>query len=556
MAAKSKGKLFLESLKSLFDEQEINEIAKQTGAWQRFRKITPWLFLHALIWFFCSENKRAITSLVDEFILAAGKKISYGSLHPRFTANMVEFLKRIIRKLIDKDENKYKLKNLGDLSISDSTVFKLSKKLSGQYPGSKRSGSEAAMKIHLQMSPFRNAPLAINISSERTDDRKYLNIDEGVKGKLLLFDRGYFSYRMFNDICKFGGLFVSRYFSRSKPRIVADLTTTGQKSDLSEKEGSWLFTMDSILDWQFMLTSLKENRTAFVERIWRFLNKRCKEQIGNWTSGSQIDESLKHLIIKGFNETLGKEGFFDSTAFKDLKMTTEGRKFLKKGLEKLNKNDLQRFNRLIFESVYPQQIAKSRKEIADLIKSYNGDILDFEVEISLEKTRSIKIKGGKLSLRFTAIWNPETSRYHTYISNLDTEFTPEDVARIYSARWEVELVFKELKSYYHINAFRGEKKEVVESLIYGAILTMITARNVFKLLCKLSGSKHLRPEAPRILRMADVMRVIGPFLHVLIHSKTLKELEDKIFDFAVNALKDPNINRPRNIEGLVAQFGS
>jgi len=429
MATNNKADLFLKELKSSFNEQEINKIARQTGAWQRFRKITPMLFLHAAIWFFCSESKRAIASIVDEFILATGEKISYGSLHPRFTANLVEFLKRIIQTLICKEKNTCKLKNFSDLIIADTTVFKLHKNLTESYPGSGRTGCKAAVKIHMQTSPFRNAPVAINISPERTDDRKYLNIDEEVRGRLLLFDRGYFSYKIFSDICKYGGFFVCRYFSRSKLRIVKDLTKTGENCDLSEKN------------------------------------------------------------------------------------------------------------------------------LSRLIKSYNGEILDFEVEISLEKTRSIHIKGGRLSLRFTGIWNSDSNRYNTYISNLDISFTPEEISRIYRARWEIELVFKELKSYYHINAFSGKKQEVVESLIYIAILTMISTRNIYCLLSKLANSDQLRPDSPRILRMADVIRLIGVLLHVLLLSNNLQEIKAKLYHFAENALKDPNKKRPRNIEGLVAQFG-
>jgi hypothetical protein len=121
---------------------------------------------------------------------------------------------------------------------------------------------------------------------------------------------------------------------------------------------SSLFTMDSIVDWEFLLTSLKSNRTTSVERIWCFLNQQCKEQIESWIPDSQIDETLKKLLSKGLNEVLDRVDFFDSGAFKELKMTEEGKKLLEEGLEILHKSDLQKFNRLILESVYPHQIAK------------------------------------------------------------------------------------------------------------------------------------------------------------------------------------------------------
>ncbi|MCE1246757.1 MAG: hypothetical protein LWY06_08945 [Firmicutes bacterium] len=178
------------------------------------------------------------------------------------------------------------------------------------------------------------------------------------------------------DNTKAYGIKVSKS-DRKFFRTPEDKEEGEEKKRIKLKIVSSLFTMDSILDWQLLLTSLKDNRTTSSERIWCFLNKQCKEQIGNWTSGDQIDESLKHSIIKGFNEIIDKKDFYDSGAFKELEMPEEGKKSLKEGLEKLNKSDLQKFNWLIFESVYPQKIAKNQK--------IDNNILDIEIRDSFWK---------------------------------------------------------------------------------------------------------------------------------------------------------------------------
>ncbi|MBI3926959.1 MAG: transposase [Armatimonadetes bacterium] len=47
--------------------------------------------------------------------------------------------------------------------------------------------------------------------------------------------------------------------------------------------------------------------------------------------------------------------------------------------------------------------------------------------------------------------NDDTGAYHLYLTNIPADrLSPEDIARTYAARWEVELIFKELKSHYRL----------------------------------------------------------------------------------------------------------
>ena len=62
--------------------------------------------------------------------------------------------------------------------------------------------------------------------------------------------------------------------------------------------------------------------------------------------------------------------------------------------------------------------------------------------------------------------------YRLYITNLPAEeFTAEEIATLYRARWEVELLFRELKSRYSLGRFETQKAHIVRIQVLAALLT-------------------------------------------------------------------------------------
>ncbi|MHC9539174.1 MAG: transposase [Vulcanimicrobiota bacterium] len=93
-----------------------------------------------------------------------------------------------------------------------------------------------------------------------------------------------------------------------------------------------------------------------------------------------------------------------------------------------------------------------------------------------------------------------------YVTNVASEqMTPEDIAKTYAARWEVELIFKELKSYYRIDQLPSASQHVVESLIYTAILTLVVSR---ALLFELRRIKKLSANEAPVRRWVAVFHSI------------------------------------------------
>jgi len=77
---------------------------------------------------------------------------------------------------------------------------------------------------------------------------------------------------------------------------------------------------------------------------------------------------------------------------------------------------------------------------------------------------------GAPTARLIVSWNATDREYRYLLTNLPRErYTPADIARSYRLRWQVELLFKEWKSYANLHAFDTAKPGIVEGLIWAAI---------------------------------------------------------------------------------------
>jgi hypothetical protein len=56
------------------------------------------------------------------------------------------------------------------------------------------------------------------------------------------------------------------------------------------------------------------------------------------------------------------------------------------------------------------------------------------------------------------------------------EFSAADIMLLYRSHWQVELLFKELKSHTNLRKFNTEQKAIVEGLIWASLLTLILKR--------------------------------------------------------------------------------
>ena len=81
-----------------------------------------------------------------------------------------------------------------------------------------------------------------------------------------------------------------------------------------------------------------------------------------------------------------------------------------------------------------------------------------------------QVDGRPLRLRMIVSWNRRQKAFCYLLTNLPApRYTLEMICRAYKWRWQVELLFKEWKSYANLHAFDTENPTLVEGLIWTAI---------------------------------------------------------------------------------------
>jgi len=99
-------------------------------------------------------------------------------------------------------------------------------------------------------------------------------------------------------------------------------------------------------------------------------------------------------------------------------------------------------------------------------------------------------------VRVVGVRDQDADDYHLYITNLPrSEFLPCDLATIYRCRWEVELLFRELKTRYKLDEFDTTKKHIVNILVYAALLTLIVSRTLLDLVTEHAEGDAVFPPA-------------------------------------------------------------
>lgn len=95
---------------------------------------------------------------------------------------------------------------------------------------------------------------------------------------------------------------------------------------------------------------------------------------------------------------------------------------------------------------------------------------------------------GKANYRLIASW-PEGKDEPTYWStNLDREqFSAEAVIKLYQLRWQIELLFKEWKSYCNLQKFNTRKATMMEGLVWVSLLSLLVKRRIGFSVQKVTG---------------------------------------------------------------------
>ncbi len=97
-------------------------------------------------------------------------------------------------------------------------------------------------------------------------------------------------------------------------------------------------------------------------------------------------------------------------------------------------------------------------------KTDNGVLKDEEVELLYGENKTQKHKARRI-----AYWDSENNRLFEFLTN-NFELSAERIALIYKKRWQIELLFKQLKQNFPLKYFLGDNENAIEIQIWSAML--------------------------------------------------------------------------------------
>ena len=135
------------------------------------------------------------------------------------------------------------------------------------------------------------------------------------------------------------------------------------------------------------------------------------------------------------------------------------------------------------------------EKINDVVDDLYRRHIDVEIEAEFQRRQYAGTQSWDTKrFRVVGVRNEDADDYHLYITNLPREeFLPEDIATIYQCRWQVEVLFRELKTQYALDEFDTSKKHVVKILLYAALLSLLVSRDLLDLLTEVADDEIVFP---------------------------------------------------------------
>jgi IS4 transposase len=184
------------------------------------------------------------------------------------------------------------------------------------------------------------------------------------------------------------------------------------------------------------------------------------------------------------------------------------------------------------------------KRLQDVLQRLRRAVLDVEVEVHFRRREYAGTRSGACrALRLVGIRDADTGRYHLYVTNIPPEkLTAEEVARAYTCRWHIELVFKEMKSHYRLEDLPSQKAHIVEALLYATLVTLLVSRRLLRAVRHaLSGRRRVVPEG----RWASVFAAVSTAILdlVLAPARLARASARWIEAMLLHEAVDPNLSR-------------
>jgi len=171
----------------------------------------------------------------------------------------------------------------------------------------------------------------------------------------------------------------------------------------------------------------------------------------------------------------------------------------------------------------------SNKNLKDIKEKLSKtDVIDMDIQWQ-EKDKTI-------NCRMIVSWNPEANYFQYLTTNLPRDtFSPEHIIEAYRLRWQIELMFKEWKSFANLRTFVTEKEAIVEGLIWASLCAAILKRFIAHMAQKATG---IAISTQKVAKSACYF--MGDIMNSVIHEpdKIRAALEKTVLYLKNNARRD------------------
>lgn len=143
------------------------------------------------------------------------------------------------------------------------------------------------------------------------------------------------------------------------------------------------------------------------------------------------------------------------------------------------------------------------------IKVYVGNTQRLETRLVAEKvpehvSRQRAEKYRKKYKKPPSKYYLDWSGYSIFITNIPEEmFSGGVIIGLYKIRWQIELVFKSLKSNIEIDILKGTNKNRIESLVYGKIITLVVTFIIHNYTAHIAKEKEISGDKLTKFLMSD-----------------------------------------------------
>jgi len=335
-------------------------MARRLGVVRRRRKLDIVALVYSLVLGLSAGDRRSLSGLRRSYFRVTGTRLAPSSFYARFTPGLTKLMRALcvgaIRQLA---ERRPKLRGVFSPFVEvlavDSALIRLHAALEDTYPSVWTHYMKASVKLCTVMNVVGRSPKQVTLTHGSRHDVHTLKAGAWMKGRLLIFDLGYYQAMLFKKINKYGGYFLCRMKANGNPIVVSS-----------------------------------------HKRAHRYM------------VGDKLRDALGRLD-GGIVDVIGHMGYL------------------------------------------------------------------------LRHERRPFVTHHDVHWRCVAVYNDETGQWHRYVTNMPPKIMKaEHISAVYAARWEVELLFRELKSSYRIDQMPSANKNITETLIFAALLCLVISRRILR----------------------------------------------------------------------------